>query len=58
MQRQHYSVTASVLPFFLDHLPEMLMMIFSFFLHNTHLPNSTQLVNTLKPLSPKAASFR
>lgn len=30
MQRQHYSVTASVLPFFLDHLPEMLMMIFFF----------------------------
>lgn len=46
MQRQHYSVTASVLPFFLDHLPEMLMMIFFFY------------VNTLKPLSPKAASFR
>lgn len=57
MQRQHYSVTASVLPFFLDHLPEMLMMIcfFSFYITPTY---PTQLVNTLKPLSPKAASFR
>lgn len=57
MQRQHYSVTVSVLPFFLDHLPEMLMMIFffSFYITPTY---PTQLVNTLKPLSPKAASFR
>lgn len=56
MQRQHCSVTASVLPFFLDHLPEMLMMIFfSFYITPTY---PTQLVNTLKPLSPKAASFR
>lgn len=51
MQRQHYSVTVSVLPFFLDHLPEMLMMIFFFFfLHNTHLPNSTrEYAETIKP---------
>lgn len=49
MQRQHYSVTASVLRFFLDHLPEMLM-IFFFFLHNTHLPNSTrEYAETIKP---------
>lgn len=48
MQRQHYSVTASVLPFFLDHLPEMLMMIFfSFYITRTY--STREYAETIKP---------